>query len=385
MLKRIQAILATLVLLASPIASTFAGIKPPRGKFERNFENASFALYVEKNGEQHFTCTATAYEKIKGGYLLISAGHCIDGRDNLKFSVRTDVNDALPYMPVKVVKYALTEKLDFSILEFDTNDKYPTIQIGSEEDLAVGDAIENVSFALGIAKQFNNGYVATDLLHSNEETSGYSSMWLLNHFLVEVDGGPGSSGSAIVSKDKHQIVGLLVAGMRGEQIGHCIIPMSEFYAFRADPQYNSPHPARPETHSVTDIFLSTSRAPTAVCCNAEIVGSIRLAWQYVGYGRSSQEACFAVDENAVPGVIRLGDVPESCALFINPPKTLAIFHTHPLNRSVFPSGRDITIAKRDNVLMYVIQGPWLVEYNPKTDKIRFVECHENTTKEIGGT
>jgi hypothetical protein len=373
MFKKIASFLAVLTLMVSPALSTFANVKPPRTKFERNFMNATFALYVEKYGEKHFTCSATAYEKIKGGYLLISAGHCIDGRDNLNFYVRTDVDDALPYMPVTVVKYALTETLDFSILELDTKNKYPTIQIGSEEDLAVGDAIENVSFALGIAKQFNNGYVATDLLHSNEETNS-SAMWLLNHFLVEVDGGPGSSGSAIVSKEKHQIVGLLVSGISGEQVGHGIIPMSEFYAFRADPKWTAHHLA-PLSNSSVDYF-SGGKLPIALCCNKDIAGSIQLAWQYVGYGRSNQEACFAVNENEVPGPIRLGDVPESCALFINPPKTLAIFHTHPLNRSGFPSGRDITIAKRDNVLMYVIQGPWLVEYNPKTDKIRFVACYE---------
>jgi len=379
---KFKALLATLVLIVSPILSVSAQIsaipekiQPPRGKFERNFENATFALYVERNGEKHFTCTATAYEKIKGGYLLVSAGHCIDGRDTLKFFVRTDVDDSLPYMPVTVIKYALTEKLDFSILELNTKNKYPTIQLGSDENLAVGDAIENVSFALGIAKQFNNGYVATDLLHPNEETSGSSSMWLLNHFLVEVDGAGGSSGSAIVSNNSHKIVGLLVSGISGEQIGHGIIPMSEFYAFRADPQYTAHHSISPSNSSV-DFFNYESKTPLAACCNEAIAGEIKLAWQYVAYGHSQQEACFAVDENGVPGPIRLGNIADTCALFINPPKTLAIFHTHPLNRSVFPSGNDIMIAQRDHLLMYVIQGPWLVEYNPKTQKIRFVACYE---------
>lgn len=368
-------LLALAVLLTASVLPASANVKPHRGKFERNFENATFALYVERNNEKHFTCTATAYEKVKGGYLLISAGHCIDGRDMLNFSVRTDVDDSLPYMPVEVVKYALTENLDFSILMLKTDRKFPTIQIGSEEELAVGDAIENVSFALGIAKQFSNGYVATDLLHSNEETSGSSAMWLLNHFLVEVDGAGGSSGSAIVSKENHQIVGLLVAGISGEQIGHSIIPMSAFYAFRADPKYTAHHAQLPQNNLI-DFLYYESKIPKAACCNKEIAGEIRLAWQYVGYGRSEQEACFSVNAEMEPGPIRLGDLPGTCALLINPPKTLAIFHTHPLNRSVFPSGNDIAIAKRDNVLMYVIQGPWLVEYNPKTDKIRFVDCHE---------
>jgi hypothetical protein len=233
------------------VSNAFAGIKPPRGKFERNYEKATFALYVEKDGVNHFTCSATAYEKVKGGYLLVSAGHCIGGRDTWKFSVKEDVDDSLPAMPVTIVKYALTDEYDFSILEFDTKKKYPTIKLGSEEELSIGDSVENVSFALGIAKQFNNGYVATEILKHND-ASDSAGRWLLNHYLVEIDGAPGSSGSSIVSKKSHHIVGLLVSGIQGQQVGMGVIPMSQFYSFRADPQYDL------KNHKSVSIYSSQS-------------------------------------------------------------------------------------------------------------------------------
>lgn len=229
------------------VSTLFAEVKPPRGKFERKFENATFALYVEQNGENHFTCSATAYQKIKGGYLLLSAGHCIDGRDQLKFSVKTDVDDSLPAMPVKVVKYAFQDGYDFSILEFDTKDKYPTIQIGNESEVAIGDKIENVSFALGLAKQFYWGHVATAILRPNKATNSAPNL-LLDHFLADVDGAGGSSGSAIVSAKRHHIVGILVSGVSGAQIGFGIMPMSKFYSFRANPIYTD-HTSTPTGYS----------------------------------------------------------------------------------------------------------------------------------------
>lgn len=242
MMKRFLAVALSLGLF---ISSAVADVKPPRGKFEQKLENATFALYVEKSdGENHFTCTATAYEKTKTGYLLVSAGHCIDGRDDLKFSVKTDVDDSLPAMPVTVVKYELDDIYDFSILQLDTKRLFPIIGLGSEEDAAVGDKIENVSFALGMAKQFNNGYIATQMLHPNDTTAS-APQWFLHHFLVEVSGAPGSSGSAIVSKRSHRIVGLLVSGVRDEQMGFGVIPMSMFYSFRSDPKFTAHHPKLP--------------------------------------------------------------------------------------------------------------------------------------------
>ena len=348
-----------------------AGIKQPRNGFDKKLEKATFALYVKQYNDEtvpRFTCTAIAYQKIKGGYLLLSAGHCIDNRDDAAFFVRTDVDDSLPFLPVTVVKYDFDKDNDFSILELDTKLSFPTIQLGSEDELAIGDKIENISFALGVAKQFNNGYVASEVLKDND-ASKQSDKLLVGHFLVEVDGAGGSSGSAIVSKRSHHVVGVLTTGFPDAQIGMGIEPISKFYAFRADPKYVAHYPK--VEHLDPFGFLSKR---SALCCNLEVIGHIKLALQYVANGQSGQEACFTVDQMLGPSPIRLGDVPDTCQVEVGP-TTLAIFHTHPVGTSPYPSRHDIDVANKFDLLMYVIQPPSLVEYNPNTKQTHFVTCN----------
>ena len=344
-----------------------AGIKQPRNGFDRKFEKATFALYIDEGDGTHFTCTATAYQKIKGGYLLLSAGHCIDNRDTSNFFVKTDVDDTLPAMPVTVIKYGFDSGADFSILELDTKLSFPTIQLGSEDELAINDGIENVSFALGIAKQFNNGWVASEVLKNND-VSKQSDKLLVAHFLVDVDGAGGSSGSAIVSKRTHHIDGILTTGWEGAVIGMGIEPISRFYAFRANPKYVAHYPKVEHFN----VFGGVS-ARTALCCTKEIAGHIKLALQYVANGQAEQEACFTVDQMLGPSPIRLGDVPDTCQVEVGP-TTLAVFHTHPNHDSPWPSKHDIDVANKYNLLMYVIQPSSLAEYNPATGKTHFVNC-----------
>lgn len=242
---RISKVLATLFLLAVSVCSASAQtIKPPRG-FEGKLAKATFSLYGHLPGSprEHFLCTATAYEKIKGGYRLISAGHCVqDSPAGALFEVSEIVGG--PLVPVHLVKSRDEGVIDFSVFELISVKKYPVISLGTTSGLRVGDKVVDVHFSEGAAKQVSDGKVASQLMDSPEKCGSCPG-----RYLVQIFAGPGASGSAIVLKKNHKIIAILRGGFESN-IGAIVTPISNFQEFLSKPDQvvTSPEPEKQAEH-----------------------------------------------------------------------------------------------------------------------------------------
>lgn len=209
-----------------------SGVRPATG-FDKQVMDATFILYSYYQGETTARCTATAYQRVKNGYYLISAGHCTYGAPtDMTWLVASDFYQ--PKTEVQLVKSRYDEILDFSVFELDTLADIPIIPLGTEHDARVGDPIISVGFGHMIGKQLTHGIVSTQLMYPTTDCSICGGK-----FLAQIYGASGSSGSAIVSKQTHKILGVLVVGFGGEgptvNIGFAVQPISSFPSFVASP------------------------------------------------------------------------------------------------------------------------------------------------------
>lgn len=238
MKRIIAALLLPFLILTLFFVPAFVGadsMKAPRG-FAGQLWNSTLALYGTKNGDTRFLCTAEPFEKIAGGYHLISAGHCVQlVPEGVEFSVAEEIGGVAT--PVTVMKVYMGDGLDFAEFELKTDRQYTPFVLGDEHDSRVGDKIVNPNFALGLGKQLSFGTVSSNTLIASakcrlQECSG--------SFLVQAYGAGGSSGSAIVSLKTHQVIGLVDWGIDKGNIGFGVQPISTFYKFLNGP--NQPHP-----------------------------------------------------------------------------------------------------------------------------------------------
>lgn len=217
-------LLAAALLLALFVAPSAQAIKIPSG-FHKKVYNATMALSAtSKEGgvtKPKFLCTVTAFEKVKGGYLLVGAGHCTSINGELPSDLVYYVSDDLdkPTHPVYLLRSVLddTQAEDLAIYYYPTRAKYPVIALGNEGDLHVGDKTVDVNFSLKIAKMVSPGVVASVIIQSGE-VKGF--------FVVDEFASHGASGSSVVDEKTHMIVGLLIAGWDGATVGNAIEPIS---------------------------------------------------------------------------------------------------------------------------------------------------------------
>lgn len=245
-----RSLIVALLCLFAGLFTCAESIKAPRG-FVGEMYNSTLALYGVKDGTTRFLCTTEPFEKISGGYNLISAGHCVQSVPaDVQFFVAEEIGG--PLTSVKVLKAYLGDGLDFSEFELKTNHKYSVFVLGDEHDSRVGDPIINPNFALGLGKQLSFGTISSDVLSASpscpvDECAG--------SFLVQTYGGGGSSGSAVISAKTQQVIGLITWQANRGSIGFGVQPISTFYKFLADP--NQPHPGT-EQADATPASLSIS-------------------------------------------------------------------------------------------------------------------------------
>ena len=230
-MKRILAVILSVVMTALPMNADT--IHPPKG-FIGKLYTGTLALYVEEDGKSEFLCTAWPFEKISGGYNLISAGHCIQEMDqNVSFFVSEVIGG--PLTPVIVRKVYEGDGIDVSEFELKTTKNYFVFPLGDENSLRIGDKVINPNFSLGLAKQLSVGIVSSGPLIKSE----YCSSPCVGDFIIQTYAANGSSGSAVISEKTHKVVGILIFGFNDE-IGYGIEPVSKIRKFLAGP--NQPHP-----------------------------------------------------------------------------------------------------------------------------------------------
>jgi len=190
---------------------------------------ASFALYGQQKGDIRFLCTATIYAKIPGGYLLLSAGHCIEGNpEDIVYSVAE--NFGQPRQSVKVIKWLRDKStnIDFAVLELKTDKEYPVLSLDIPMTAGVGDEIIAVDFGNGLGKQYSRGTITSRII-KHMETETDCDICMDNFYYGMIGGmGPGSSGAALVSLKTGKIVGLAVGYADSAWVAE---PISRFSVF----------------------------------------------------------------------------------------------------------------------------------------------------------
>jgi hypothetical protein len=221
-------VLATLLLmlaLAFSASSLSATVKPPKGHYKKAYD-ATFVLYGSSQSdkiENKAMCSATAFKKVKDGYLLLSAGHCTkegtpdEFPTDLTYSVSSDIGTTV--YPVKFVRMAFKEdvNLDYSVFFFPTALKFPVIELGDERTEAIGSATYNFNFSKGVVKMLAKGVIVSSLVPEGEP----KNLLLVGQFAAS-----GASGSAIVSEKTHKIIGVVSYGWETRTMPEGIVPIS---------------------------------------------------------------------------------------------------------------------------------------------------------------
>lgn len=227
-------IIALLFLLAGfPMSAD--SIRAPKG-FAGKLYAGTLAMYGQLGEKIYFLCTVEPYEKTANGYHLLTAGHCIQTNPiAVTYSVAEYIGG--PRIPVTVTKAHFGDGFDFAILDLKTTAKYPLFELGDEKELRVGDRVISPNFSGGLVKQLSLGRVSSGIVAPSQRCPADSCS---GDYMVQMDGGPGGSGSAVVSAKTHKVVGLLVWEF-DERVGFGVEPISHFAAFLKAP--NQPHPA----------------------------------------------------------------------------------------------------------------------------------------------
>jgi hypothetical protein len=221
-------VLSTLLLAAALVFSTLnlnATVKPPRGRYKKAYD-ATFVLYGSSKSDDvtnHPMCSATAFKKVQGGYLLLSAGHCTAQGDpegfppDLTYGVSNDIGT--PIYPVRVIKAILDDKtnVDYSILFFPTTLRVSVMQLGDEGSERIGDKTYNFNFSKGVVKMLSEGVVAAPPVPEGE----VKNLWLVDQFAAG-----GSSGSAVISKRTNKIIGIISYGWSDRTMPEGVVPIS---------------------------------------------------------------------------------------------------------------------------------------------------------------
>jgi S1-C subfamily serine protease len=147
-------------------------------------------------------CTATKIAPAR----FLTARHCVS-------SIGTDfrIEFGLRYMWPKSVLISLEEKRtsgreDWAVLiTSEVNDEIASMELACDEGLYLGMPVAVLGFSFPTAPGFSTGVIAS--LKKMRATGTDSD------FVIDVQAGPGSSGSAVVSMDTGKIIGVLIEGV----------------------------------------------------------------------------------------------------------------------------------------------------------------------------
>lgn len=273
-------LIALLLLSASPLLAQ--SFDPKRGEltaesamdkaqdskeFQKDLGRATLALYVGKQTcdwkeedssfgpvnvwecefKSKFICTATVVDRDDDEYFALTAGHCIEGKED--YYIGDTVEDKPVLRKVEVIKHESDDRYDYAFLTFHSFKSFPSIGMNEVEgDIpAIGTSILNVNFSLGLAKGFLDGKVVSEKLYGEG---------LKNRYLVSIGVGPGASGSAVVDAESHKIVGLVEMIAEGTQMPTIVIPTGKNLAAFLDDDSAGIKPLPPDESKLKKAALT---------------------------------------------------------------------------------------------------------------------------------
>lgn len=229
-------LIAALLFLLSVVSASAQTIHPPKGITGKEWGSV-LALYGTRGDTTKFVCTAEPIEKIPGGYRLLTAGHCVQlSPVDLKFSVAEEIGGVRT--PVDFVKVVMDSTMDFALFDLRTTKNYHVFTLGIHDKIHIGDRTINPNFAYGLGRQLSYGVVASAPMVASPRCTVEDGC--VGEYLVQQFGGPGASGSPVLSAKTHHIIGLMILEPDGN-IGFGVEPISQFEKFLK--VATQPHPS----------------------------------------------------------------------------------------------------------------------------------------------
>ena len=232
-------IILTSLLLTTILFSPVRAEGLPDSTIAERAYAATAILYKQTaSGGMDMACTATAFEKGSKGYLFVSASHCVaeDDKTHQKAVVSSSpfyisfdqVKDKTFHWAEGVMAGYQGRGDDFAVLSVDTKEERPTMPLGQAGQVKMGEEVLNVAAPVGLGRQLFFGRVS--LVNMDRPVPSREINWK-NAMLLQVDGGPGSSGSSVISLEHEAIICFIVGSVKGNP-SVVSIPVSRFLSFR---------------------------------------------------------------------------------------------------------------------------------------------------------
>lgn len=210
-------------------------------EFAQKVYNSVVLLYGQtEDGGMRMYCTATAYSTVQHNQVtytrFVSAAHCVEGDDDAeqklqKFFITSDSEGAKTFIPAKLIESGDKKKGDdFSIFEVEGT-QFPVIPLGDSSQIHMGDSVLDVSSPFGLGKIYYEGYIGN--IHLDRPPLDAGDVQWTDLMIAEIGGGPGSSGSSVVSTDQHAIIGFLVGSFGEGNPGMIVVPVDKFKVFES--------------------------------------------------------------------------------------------------------------------------------------------------------
>jgi hypothetical protein len=237
-MRKVLAFVASMLLAIAPAFGREKGLT----KQEDKAWKSTFELYIRSEGQIAGACTATAVKKVQDGYVLITAGHCVEDKPGIDYVVAEEVtNPPFKTQPVQLISYHLSAKcdesdphctqdgrhLDVAFFFLKSSKDYPVIEIKPIQEPALESKVFVVHFAQAFGKQVSRGVVSSYML-TDGAAKGHcqgDNDVCTGNFVVQLYAGSGASGSLVMNK-KGQPIGILIGGFEG---GYTIEPVGKFY------------------------------------------------------------------------------------------------------------------------------------------------------------
>ena len=155
-------------------------------------------------------CTAFVYKKAPDGYYLMTAGHCFVGNGappDVTYSVVSgQITDKPDYQPVELLNAVDDGKMDVAEVHLKTLKQYPILEL-QDAPVAIDDKVFYVGYPEMITQAVYTGRVGSQIIpKSCDDVDGDLCT---GRFLVQTGGGPGASGSPVMSERTGKVVGIL--------------------------------------------------------------------------------------------------------------------------------------------------------------------------------
>lgn len=177
-------------------------------------------IYAYENGQQISTGTGFVYKKDKSNAYIMTNNHVIDDAD----SVKVEFNDRTDKIDAKILGGEVYS--DIAVLTIDANEVENTVEIGSSEDIKLGDTIFTVGSPMGSTYK---GTVTKGIISGKNRMvavnlTGSTSDYYMNVLQLDAAVNPGNSGGPLcdVSGNVIGIISLKIVQDEVEGMGFAI-------------------------------------------------------------------------------------------------------------------------------------------------------------------